>query len=88
MTFAHYIPCHPQSDIVIFTNDNPRTEEPDRIIADMVAGLPPEIRNRHAGSVHSWLVDRIRVPVCVCVCAWTVYAIYHSPSLCLPPPLP
>ena len=30
------------SDKVIFTSDNPRSEEPDVIIADMQAGVPPQ----------------------------------------------
>lgn len=29
------------SDTVIFTSDNPRTEQPDQIIDDMMAGVPP-----------------------------------------------
>ncbi len=35
------------SDIAIITSDNPRTEDPDRIIEDMTAGLTGEIRNRN-----------------------------------------
>ncbi len=30
------------SDRVIVTSDNPRTEDPERIIADILAGMPPE----------------------------------------------
>jgi UDP-N-acetylmuramoyl-L-alanyl-D-glutamate--2,6-diaminopimelate ligase len=30
------------SDRVIFTSDNPRSEDPDQIIADMEAGVAPE----------------------------------------------
>ena len=54
--------AHYKSDIVIFTNDNPRTEDPSDIIAEIVAGLPTEVKDRHAGSVYPWLQDRIRVP--------------------------
>ena len=32
------------SDQVIVTSDNPRTEEPERIIADILAGMPKEGR--------------------------------------------
>ena len=32
------------SDWVIVTSDNPRTEDPERIIADILAGMPPEGR--------------------------------------------
>jgi UDP-N-acetylmuramoyl-L-alanyl-D-glutamate--2,6-diaminopimelate ligase len=39
------------SDISIITSDNPRTERPEAIIADMVAGIP-------AGAVYSTIVDR------------------------------
>ena len=35
------------SDIAIITSDNPRTEDPDKIIEDMTAGLTGEIRNRN-----------------------------------------
>lgn len=54
--------AHYKSDFVFFTNDNPRTEEPNDIISEIVAGLPVDIRDRHAGSVFPWLQDRIRVP--------------------------
>ncbi len=34
------------SDRVILTSDNPRSEEPDQIIADMMAGVSAEMRNK------------------------------------------
>lgn len=34
------------SDLVFVTSDNPRTEDPERIIQDCVAGLPPEVLNQ------------------------------------------
>jgi len=55
--------AHFKSDMVFFTNDNPRSEEPNNIISDIVSGLPSEVKDRHAGSVFPWLQDRIRVPV-------------------------
>ena len=33
-------PCGLQADIVILTNNNPRTEDPSGIIADIQAGYP------------------------------------------------
>jgi UDP-N-acetylmuramoyl-L-alanyl-D-glutamate--2,6-diaminopimelate ligase len=35
------------SDIAIITSDNPRTEDPEKIIEDMVSGLTGEIRKRN-----------------------------------------
>ncbi len=34
------------SDRVILTSDNPRSEEPEQIIADMMAGVRPELRSK------------------------------------------
>ncbi len=34
------------SDLSIVTSDNPRTEEPERIIADILEGMPPAGRDR------------------------------------------
>lgn len=33
-----------QSDLAIVTSDNPRTEDPERIISDILDGMPPERR--------------------------------------------
>lgn len=52
----------PQSDWVIVTNNNPGTENPPDIIADVVAGFPEEVLSRHAGSVYPWLQDVGRIP--------------------------
>jgi UDP-N-acetylmuramoyl-L-alanyl-D-glutamate--2,6-diaminopimelate ligase len=34
------------ADRAVFTNDNPRTEDPQAILAEMLAGLTPEQRAR------------------------------------------
>ena len=34
------------SDVVVFTSDNPRSEDPEAIIADMMEGLDAEMRER------------------------------------------
>jgi len=48
---------------VIVTNNNPRTEHPSDIVADIVSGFPDEILSRHAGSVFPWLQDIGHVPM-------------------------
>lgn len=38
---------HPQSDIVFVTSDNPRTENPDVIIDDIVSGFSAELYEQY-----------------------------------------
>ena len=49
--------AHRLADRLVITDDNPRTEDPDRIIADTVAPLPPGsyevIRDRREGIAHA-----------------------------------
>ena len=49
--------AHRLADRLVITDDNPRTEDPDQIIADMVAPLPPGsyevIRDRREGIAHA-----------------------------------
>lgn len=53
---------HFKADIVFLTNDSPGVCPPDRIINDIVSGMPEEVTGRHAGSYHNWLQDPHRVP--------------------------
>lgn len=54
--------AHYKADIVILTNDNPRTEPPEEIIDDIVDGYPDEVRNAHEPSSYDYMVDVGRVP--------------------------
>ncbi|MFM2140474.1 MAG: hypothetical protein RLZZ25_739 [Gemmatimonadota bacterium] len=49
--------AHRLADRLVITDDNPRTEDPDQIVADTVAPLPPGsyevIRDRRAGIAHA-----------------------------------
>jgi len=53
---------HFKADTVFLTNDSPGICPPDRIINDMISGMPEEVTGRHAGSYHNWLQDPHRVP--------------------------
>lgn len=54
--------AHYKADIVVVTNDNPRTEDPAAIIQDIVAGFPEKVVNKHPWNTYDWLQDPIRVP--------------------------
>jgi len=54
--------AHLKSDVVILTNDNPRSEAPDQIIADIVAGWPEDILLQHSWFQYPWYQDIGRVP--------------------------
>ena len=41
-----HVACE-HSDKVIFTSDNPRTEDPEKIIADMEAGVPVQLKKKY-----------------------------------------
>lgn len=53
--------AHEKSDIVFFTNDNPRREKPENIIRDIVAGLPPEVTDIFPFLDFDWLQDPLRL---------------------------
>lgn len=53
--------AHDKSDIVFFTNDNPRREKPENIIKDMIAGLPPEVTDIFPFLDFDWLQDPLRL---------------------------
>lgn len=61
--------AHYKADVVILTNDNPRTEAPEDIIDDIVDGFPEEITKRFDTSTYNFLVDVGRVPP-VCLSHW------------------
>jgi len=51
------------ADLAILTNDNPRSEDPDAILAEMLAGVPAELRGAggSAGGGAGAGVERVRV---------------------------
>jgi len=57
--------AHYKSDIVILTNDNPRSESPKDIIRDIVAGWPDALLLRHSWFIYPWYQDISRLPLWV-----------------------
>ncbi len=55
--------AHERSDVVIITNDSPRTEDPGGIVRDVVAGLPDDVVNTYAGYAYFPFQDQGRVPL-------------------------
>jgi len=55
--------AHFKSDIVIITNDNPRSELPEEIIKEIVAGWPDDILLRYNWFLYPWYQDVGRLPV-------------------------
>lgn len=45
-------------DIVIATSDNPRSEDPERILADIEVGIKDALVGEHAGKQYEKIVDR------------------------------
>merc|ERR1712224_906655 len=52
-----------QSDIVIVTNHNPRSEAPDQIVKDIVAGWPDNILLQQSWFYYPWYQDIGRLPL-------------------------
>lgn len=55
--------AHAKSDIVIITNENPRNEDPAKIVQDIVAGLPDDIVNRYSAYAYPPFQDQGRTPL-------------------------
>lgn len=53
-----------KSDLTIFTSDNPRNEDPEEIISDMIKGVPMGINHKHLT-----VVDRAQAIKTACVMA-------------------
>merc|ERR1711920_907309 len=49
--------------ILILTNDNPRSEPPDEIVRDIVAGWPDKILLQHGWFLYPWYQDIGRLPI-------------------------
>ena len=55
-----------QADMVFLTNDNQRSEKPEDIIADIVAGFPEDLlEDARGGSEGGYIQDCARFPLIV-----------------------
>ena len=55
-----------QADMVFLTNDNQRSEKPEDIIADIVAGFPEDLlEDARGGSEGGYIQDASRFPLIV-----------------------
>eukprot|EP00747_Dinoflagellata_sp_TGD_P158674 gnl/TRDRNA2_/TRDRNA2_177833_c0_seq1.p1 gnl/TRDRNA2_/TRDRNA2_177833_c0~~gnl/TRDRNA2_/TRDRNA2_177833_c0_seq1.p1 ORF type:complete len:761 (-),score=-36.13 gnl/TRDRNA2_/TRDRNA2_177833_c0_seq1:261-2543(-) len=54
--------AHFKSDIVIVTTDHPRSERPDQIVSDIVAGWPDDVLLRYNWFSYPWYQDIGRIP--------------------------
>jgi UDP-N-acetylmuramoyl-L-alanyl-D-glutamate--2,6-diaminopimelate ligase len=75
--------AHRLADRLVITDDNPRTEDPEQIIADTVAPLPPRsyevIRDRREGIAHALrLADPARDVVLMVGKGPDIYQIYGT----------
>lgn len=55
--------AHQHSSLVIITNDSPRTEPPEDIVKDIVAGFPDDMINLFAGHVYFPFQDQAHAPL-------------------------
>ena len=45
---------HAKADVLFLTNDNPGPDFPDRIVADVVSGLPPSAVDLNFPQLHTY----------------------------------
>ncbi|PNW75268.1 hypothetical protein CHLRE_12g519900v5 [Chlamydomonas reinhardtii] len=55
--------AHAKSDYVIITNENPRLEDPAKVVADIVAGFPDDMVNRYSAYAYFPFQDQGRTPL-------------------------
>lgn len=55
--------AHELSDYVIVTNENPRSEDPGKIVQDIITGFPDDLINKYSNYVYFPFQDQGRVPL-------------------------
>ncbi|GFR43731.1 hypothetical protein Agub_g4842, partial [Astrephomene gubernaculifera] len=55
--------AHAKSDYVIITNENPRLEDPAKVVSDIVAGFPDDIVSRYSAYAYFPFQDQGRTPL-------------------------